>query len=94
MSKSELSNIFCFFFFNEKELNQQVCLIKYVENEICNYLSQKERKKEREKDRDNYLSQKESKRERERGRERERERQREAERDIGVNFESCYCYFT
>ena len=41
--------IFCvFFFLNEKELNQQVCLIKYVE--ISNpYLTKKKRnKKERE----------------------------------------------
>ena len=28
--------IFCIFYLNEKELNQQVCLIKYVENEISN----------------------------------------------------------
>ena len=28
--------IFCIFYLNEKELNQQVCLIKYVENEIFN----------------------------------------------------------
>ena len=26
--------IFCIFYLNEKELNQQVCLIKYAENEI------------------------------------------------------------
>ena len=26
--------IFCIFYLNEKELNQQVCLIKYEENEI------------------------------------------------------------
>ena len=26
--------IFCIFYLNEKELNQQVCLIKYIENEI------------------------------------------------------------
>ena len=25
--------IFCIFYLNEKETNQQVCLIKYVENE-------------------------------------------------------------
>ena len=28
--------IFCIFYLNEKELNQQVCLLKYVENEISN----------------------------------------------------------
>ena len=28
--------IFCIFYLNEKELNQQVCLIKYVENKIPN----------------------------------------------------------
>ena len=37
--------IFCIFYLNEKELNQQVCLIKYVENEISNSTSHK---KERE----------------------------------------------
>ena len=31
--------IFCIFYFNEKELNQQVCLKKYVENEISNSTS-------------------------------------------------------
>ena len=34
-----------FFYLNEKELNQQVCLLKYVENEISNStsLAKKER---------------------------------------------------
>ena len=36
--------IFCIFYLNEKELNQQVCLIKYVENEICNSTSHKKEK--------------------------------------------------
>ena len=31
--------IFCIFYLNEEELNQQVCLIKYVENEISNSTS-------------------------------------------------------
>ena len=31
--------IFCIFYLNEKELNQQICLIKYVENEISNSTS-------------------------------------------------------
>ena len=35
--------IFCIFYLNEKELNQQVCLIKYVENEISNSTSHKKR---------------------------------------------------
>ena len=36
--------IFCIFCLNEKKFNQQVCLIKYVENEICNSTShEKER---------------------------------------------------
>ena len=39
--------IFCIFYLNEKELNQQVCLIKYVENKISNSTSHK-KKKERE----------------------------------------------
>ena len=37
--------IFCIFYLNEKELNQQVCLIKHVENEISKSTSHK---KERE----------------------------------------------
>ena len=39
--------IFCIFYLNEKELNQQVCLITYVENEISNSTSHK---KERERE--------------------------------------------
>ena len=36
--------IFCIFYFNEiKELNQQVCLIKYVENKISNSTSHKKK---------------------------------------------------
>ena len=31
--------IFCIFYLNEEELNQQVCLIKYLENEISNSTS-------------------------------------------------------
>ena len=38
--------IFCIFYLNEKELNQQVCLIKYVENQISNSTSHKKRKEE------------------------------------------------
>ena len=37
--------IFCIFYLNEKELNQQVCLIKYVENEISNSTSHKKKKR-------------------------------------------------
>ena len=33
--------IFCIFYLNQKELNQEVCLIKYVENEISNSTSHK-----------------------------------------------------
>ena len=36
--------IFCIFYLNEKELNQQVCLIKYVENEISNSTSHKKKR--------------------------------------------------
>ena len=39
----------CIFYLNEKELNQQVCLIKYVENEISNSTSHKKRQRERSK---------------------------------------------
>ena len=42
--------IFCIFYLNEKELNQQVCLIKHVENEISNSTShKKEREREEQK---------------------------------------------
>ena len=49
LSKRCLFN-FCIFHLNEKELNQQVCLIKYVENEISKstfHKKKKERKKKR-----------------------------------------------
>ena len=36
--------IFCIFYLNEKELNQQVRLIKYVENAISNRTSHKQKK--------------------------------------------------
>ena len=39
--------IFCIFYLNEKELNQQVCLIKYPENEISNSTSHKKKKKKK-----------------------------------------------
>ena len=38
--------IFCIVCLNEKELNQQVCLIKYVENEISNSIPQKKGREE------------------------------------------------
>ena len=37
--------IFCIFYLNEKGLNQQVCLIKFVENEISNPTYKKKKKK-------------------------------------------------
>ena len=37
--------IFCIFHLNEKELNQQLCLIKYVESKISNSPSRKKKKK-------------------------------------------------
>ena len=65
--------IFCIFYFNEKELNQQVCLClaKYAENEISDSTFHRERERERE---------------REGGREggRERERHRERDQMVGV----------
>ena len=36
--------IFCIFF-NEKELNQQACLLKYVENQISNSTSHQKKKR-------------------------------------------------
>ena len=36
--------IFCISYLNEKELNQQVCLLKYVENEISNSASHKKKR--------------------------------------------------
>ena len=35
--------IFCIFYLNGKELNQQLCLIKYAENEISNSTSHKKK---------------------------------------------------
>ena len=40
--------IFCIFCLNEKDLNHQSCLIKYVENEISSSTSQKQKKKRKE----------------------------------------------
>ena len=37
--------IFCIFYLTEKELNQQVCLIKYAEDEISNSTSHTHTKK-------------------------------------------------
>ena len=42
--------IFCIFYLNEKELNIQACLIKFVENEISNSTSTKKKKKKRERE--------------------------------------------
>ena len=38
---------FCIFYLTEKELNQQVCLMKYVEYEISNSNSHQKKKKKR-----------------------------------------------
>ena len=46
--------IFCIFYLNEKELNQQVCLIKYAENEIPNSTSKKKRERKRSKNIANF----------------------------------------
>ena len=40
--------IFCIFYLNEEELNQQICLTKCVENEISNSTFHKKKKKKRE----------------------------------------------
>ena len=39
--------IFCIFYLNEKKLNQQVRLIKYVENEISNSTSHKKKREQK-----------------------------------------------
>ena len=41
--------IFCILYWTEKKLNQQVCLIKHVEKEICNSTSHKKRARRRSK---------------------------------------------
>ena len=41
----EVSSFSLFFYLNEEELNQQVCLIKYVENEVSNPTSHKKRER-------------------------------------------------
>ena len=53
--------IFCIFYLSEKELNEQVCLIKYLENEISDSRSQnnnnnKKIKREREEQKHNPTS--------------------------------------
>ena len=50
--KEKMSVHFLYFYLNEKELNQQVCLIKYVENEISNSTFHKKRERERERERE------------------------------------------
>ena len=40
--------IFCIFYSNGKEFNQQVCLIEYVEEEMTNSISHKKKKKKKE----------------------------------------------
>ena len=52
----------CIFYLNEKELNQQVCLTKYVENEISNSTShqkkqENKKKKKRERERSKNIIQ-------------------------------------
>ena len=46
----KMSVHFLYFYLNEEKLNQQACLIKYVENEISNSTSYK-KKRERERER-------------------------------------------
>ena len=41
--------VFCIFYLNDKELNQQVCLIKYVENKVFNSTPLTKKKTERSK---------------------------------------------
>ena len=48
--------IFYIFYLNEKDLNQQLCLMKYVENEISNPTSYKKEKREREEQKHNPTS--------------------------------------
>ena len=46
----KMSVHFLYFYLNEEKLNQQACLIKYVENEISNSTShKKEREREEQK---------------------------------------------
>ena len=47
--------ILCIFYLNEEELIQQVCLIKFIENEISNSISHK-KKREKEKEKHNPTS--------------------------------------
>ena len=41
--------VFCIFYLNDKELNQQVCLIKYVENKVFNSTPLTKKKRQRSK---------------------------------------------
>ena len=45
----KMSVHFLYFYLNEEKLNQQACLIKYVENEISNSTSHKKREREEQK---------------------------------------------
>ena len=45
---------FHIFYLNEKELNQQVCLIKYVENEISNSTSHKKNNQKTKRERETW----------------------------------------
>ena len=55
----KMSVHFLYFYLNEEKLNQQACLIKYVENEISNSTSYKKtnKKKNRERDRSKNIIQ-------------------------------------
>ena len=46
---------FCIFCLNEKELNQQVCLIKYVKNENLTLPLTKKKKKKREREEQKHI---------------------------------------
>ena len=43
----EVRSFYVFFYSNEEKLNQQVCVIKYVENEIFNSIFHKKEREEK-----------------------------------------------
>ena len=70
--------IFCIFYLNEKELNQQVChMVTHKKKKKKKEKKKTQRERERQRERD---------RERERKRERERDREREREREKSKNI--------
>ena len=86
--------IFCIFYVNEQELNQQVWLIKYTEIEISNSTSHKKREREGEEQKQfqNIQFQKFNSKTPE-NLSLVRPWENFEKQKLVLNFKSCYCYF-